>query len=434
MQPKYHTICLIILIVLMSQVRKVSATETITPQAETLLTPSQLISDVLTANPQLEVAQATWKASVARIDQQASFDDPMLSYTMAPLTIGNGQTDYGQRIEISQKLPWPGKLGLRNEMASHKAEAVRETINGLRLKLSATARSLFADWYYIDQAMRINQYNQTLLTEFHAIALSRYSTGLASKQDALRAAMEFALLEHRAIVLKREQRSIRTRINTLLNKQPDSRLASPAALGQVSALPAVELLYEQALYARPELKVLAASLAAAKSQSELAIRENYPDISLKAGYNSLWENSSKHFTVGIGFNLPLFQAKHRAAENEALAQIKQSEWQKVDFIARLREEIQISYDRVDESVHVLNLYQRKLLPLAEETLEAAKADYQSGKGDFLNLISSEKNYMQTQLQVEQALADTHRRLAELESAIGHIQPLSVNNTLVSTVQ
>ena len=138
--------------------------------------------------------------------------------------------------------------------------------------------------------------------------------------------------------------------------------------------------------------------------------------------------------MGIGFNLPLFQAKHRAAENEALAQIKQSEWQKIDFIARLREEIQISYDRVDESVHVLRLYQGKLLPLAEETLDAAKADYQSGKGDFLNLISSEKNYMQTQLQVEQALADTHRRLAALESAIGHIQPLPANNTLMSTVQ
>ena len=431
MTLKYHNLCLIIFIVLICDTRSLSAADTISsPQTEVLLTATQLVAEVLKANPQLEVAQATWKASVARIAQQSSFDDPMLSYTMAPLTIGNNQTQYGQRIEISQTLPWPGKLHLRNEVASHKAEAVRETINGLRLKLSATARSLFADWYYIYQAININQYNQALLKEFRAIAVSRYSTGLASKQDALRADMEVALLDHRAIVLKREQRSIRAHINTLLNKRPDSTLSQPSGLVAIPALTDITLLYDQALSVRPELKVLAATIAAAKSQSELAIRDNYPDISLKAGYNSLWENSSKHFTVGIGFNLPLFQAKHRAAENEALAQIKQSEWQKVDFIARLREEIQLSYDRTDESVHVLNLYRDKLLPLAEETLNAAKTDYQSGKGDFLSLISSEKNFMQTQLELEKALADTHRRFAELESAVGYFQPLPTNNTPV----
>ena len=167
MTLKYHNLCLIIFIVLICDTRSLSAADTISsPQTEVLLTATQLVAEVLKANPQLEVAQATWKASVARIAQQSSFDDPMLSYTMAPLTIGNNQTQYGQRIEISQKLPWPGKLHLRNEVASHKAEAVRETINGLRLKLSATARSLFADWYYIYQAININQYNQVLLKEY----------------------------------------------------------------------------------------------------------------------------------------------------------------------------------------------------------------------------------------------------------------------------
>jgi len=223
-------------------------------------------------------------------------------------------------------------------------------------------------------------------------------------------------------------------MNTLLNKLPDSVLGQPSDLAEIGELPDIKLLYEQALQNRPELKALVATVEAAKSQSELAIRNNYPDISLKAGYNSLWENSSKHFTVGIGFNLPLFQAKHRAAENEALAKIKQAEWQQIDFIAKLREEIQISYERTAESIHVLSLYQHKLLPLAKETLGAAKSDYQSGKGDFLSLISSEKNYMQTQLQAEQALADTHRRLAELESAVGYLEPISANNLQISAPQ
>ena len=426
MKCKYHKSWLVITVLCLTQITKPIASESLVKNSD-LLSSKQLVTAVLLANPQLEVAQAAWEASMARIDQQATFEDPMFSYTMAPQTIGNSQTEYGQRIEISQKLPWPGKLHLRNQAASHKADAASQTINSIRLRLSGAARSFFADWYYIHQAIQINQLNQALLKEFRAIAVSRYSTGLASKQDALRADMEFALLEHQAIVLTREQSSIRAHINTLLNKLPNNMLSQPAGLAEIKTLPEVKLLQEQALHARPELKALAASIEAAKSQSELALRNNYPDISLKAGYNSLWENSSKHFTVGIGFNLPLFQAKHRAAENEALAQIKQAEWQRVDFIARLREDIQISYERTAESMHVLKLYKHRLLPLAEETLNAAQSDYQSGKGDFLSLISSEKNYMQTQLQTEQALADTHRRLAELESAAGQLEPQIIEN-------
>jgi outer membrane protein TolC len=239
--------------------------------------------------------------------------------------------------------------------------------------------------------------------------------------------MEHALLEHRTIVLTREKSSIRARINTLLNQLPDSVLAKPAGLIEIEALPDITLLYKQALNTRPELKALTANIEAAKSQSELASINNYPDISLKAGYNSLWENSSKHFTVGIGLTLPLFQAKYRAAENAALAETRQVEWQRVDFIAKLREDIKISYDRTKESQHVLKLYKHKLLPLAEETLEAAQSDYQSGKGGFLSLINSEKNFMLTLLQTEHALAESHRRFAELESAVGLIEPPSTSN-------
>ena len=422
MNSKYNKIWLIILLSFLNHVTNVTAAENFIRQDTTSLTSTQLVTDVLQANPQLEIAQAAWETSVALIDQKTAFEDPMLSYTMAPQTIDNSRTEYGQRIEISQKLPWPGKRHLRNETANHKANATNQAINSLYLKLSAIAKSFYADWYYIHQAININQLNQALLKEFKDIAISRYSTGLASKQDALRAEMEFAMLEHQSITLARKQRSIRTHINTLLNKLPDSPLAPPSDLSEIEPLPAASFLHKRALQAHPKLKALTATIKAAKSQSELALKNNYPDITLKAGYNSLWNDSSKHFTVGIGLNLPLFQDKHRAAENEALAQIKQTTWQQVDFIATLKEEIQINYDLTNESIHVLSLYKDKLLPLAKETLDAAESDYQSGKGNFLSLISSEKKYMEIQLQTEQALADTHRRLAKLESAVGYIEP------------
>lgn len=448
MKSNDHSVCLILLVLFLSQTTNSSAAEAIfnragessravptrspsgvsyanPSQADLSLSSSQLVAAVLAANPQMEVVEAIWQASVSRIEQESALDDPMLVHNMAPQTIGNQTIGFSQSTEVSQKISWPGKLRLRAEAAGFEADAANENMTTLRLVLSSTAKALFADWYYIHRAIEINRINQTLLAEFRDIAVTRYSTGSVGKQDALHAEVEIALLEHQAIVLERERRAILARLNTLLNRLPDEPIPPPSKLTEISALPDAKALHDSALQARPELKELAARIQASKAQTELARRAFYPDLNLSAGYNSFWDRSEQRFILGVGINLPLDQGKRHAAEREARARMKQAEWNRIDRMAKIREEVQIAYERTDESMHVLQLYQNKLLPLADETLEAAIADYQAGRGDFLTLISSEKNRMQTQLQTEQALTDTHRHLAELEHAVGSIEPLSV---------
>ncbi len=384
-----------------------------------------LVGAVLSRNPTLPAMQAALEAANSRMDQVSALDDPRLSYKMAPQTVGVSDLNFGQQIELSQAIPWPGKLRLRGEAARYEADSARENIESLRLALAARAKSLFADWYFIHQAIRINRINQDLLEEFQSIALSRYSTGLATKQDALRADVEFNLLQHQAIVLERERRTVLTGINTLLNRTPDDPVPVPQGLPEPELPGNAESLRDQANQSRPELKAQAARIRALNTLTELAQRDFYPDFNLTAGYNSLWDRTEQRFTVGVGINIPLDQSKRRALEAEARARSKRAKWDEIDQLAKIREEVQIAYDRVDESRHVLTLYRNQLLPLAEENLEAAKADYQAGSGDFLTLISSEKNLMQTQLQTERALTDAHQRLAELERAVGSIEPLTV---------
>lgn len=390
---------------------------------------SQLVAEILTANPQMEVVQAVWEASATKSASESAWADPQFRYTMAPLTIGSNETSYGQRFELSQKISWPGKLRLRGEVADHQAHAQYENIAAVKLMLASMAKSLFADWYFIYRSIEINKVNQDLFDEFRHSAVTRYGAGLASKQDALRADVERNLLKHQAIVLRREQQTILARINTLLNRPPDAFIPPPHSLAEIKSLPELKGLRIRALQSRPELKVMIATIDAGRAQVELAELEYYPDFNVSAGYNSLWENEDKRFTVGVGVNLPLWQAKRNAAEKEAQAKVKQARWRKTELEAKINEELQIAYVRVEESLHVLKLYREQLTPLADADLNAARADYQAGKSDFLTLISSEKNRMQTQLQTEQALADTYRRFAELEYAVGSIEAISLDEQL-----
>lgn len=395
--------------------------------SDNLLTTNKLVAAVLQANPQLQVAQATWQASLTRIEQQSSLDDPQFNYSFAPLTIDNQKSNYGQRVEISQNLPFPGKLSARGKAAEYQAETSQQNIATLQLLLASKAKTLFADWYFIHQAISINQLNQTLLKEFRGIAKSQYSTGQFSKQDVLQADVEQALIKHRAILLQRQRKTILAQLNTLLNRSPELTLPAPEKLIEISELPDLKQLQIRAMQSRPELKSITASINVHQAQTELAELAYYPDLKLSAGYNSLWDNEDKRFNIGIGINIPLDQSKRRASEQEARAKSQQAHWRKIDLEAKIKEELAVAYAHVEESLHILQLHQKKLLPLANENMAATKVDYQTGKDDFLSLISSKKNRNQTQLQTEQALADLHRNFAELERVVGSIAALSLTD-------
>ena len=439
MKTYYYPTKLLVLLLTMTPPVNSAATEIRSIASGDTLSSMQLVTAVLQANPQLKVAQATWQASLARVEQQSALDDPQFHYSFAPLTGDSrkpdGQhLDFGQRFEISQNIPFPGKLHLQGKAAEYQAETKQQNIMTLQLLLASKAKSLFADWFYIHQAIAINQTNQSLLEEFRDIAITRYSTGRASKQDVLQAEVERELLKHQAIALKRELKTILAQLNTLLNRPADTPLQVPRELPEITQLPDLEQLQIRAMQSRPELKAVTARINTHKTRTQLAELAYYPDLKLSAGYNSLWDNEDKRFNIGVSINIPLDQSKRRAAEQEAKANRQQAHWRKIDLEAKIREELTVAYAHIEESLHVLRLYRHQLSSLADANLAAAKADYQSGKGDFLTLISSEKNRLQTQLQTEQALANVHRSFAKLEQAAGILAPLSTDEQIGRLLQ
>ena len=217
---------------------------------------TQLVDAILATNPSIEAMRAAWQAAEHNIGGASALDDPMLSYSAAPETRNINGRDFGQKIQLSQKLPWPGKLALREDSARYEAVASAENIAVLRLQLTETASKIYADCYYIHEALRINKVNQSLWQEFRTIAELKYSTGRASKQDALRAQVQQAMLEHEAITLQRKQRNILARINTLLNRNPDAPVPPPADLEVARDIPNAATLSERALAIHPSLKSL----------------------------------------------------------------------------------------------------------------------------------------------------------------------------------
>ena len=69
------------------------------------ITEAELVDQVIAANPGLASLRAAAEAATYRIDPAGSLDDPMLSYATAPRTVDSGRLN--QRVEFSQRIPWP---------------------------------------------------------------------------------------------------------------------------------------------------------------------------------------------------------------------------------------------------------------------------------------------------------------------------------------
>lgn len=379
------------------------------------LTPASLVEAVLVRNPGVKALEAAAEAETFRVAPAGALDDAMLQYSVPPRTFG----ERAGNIQFSQPLPWPGKLALREEAARRRAVAAAVGTDELRLRVAAAAKSLASEWSYVHQALGINHDHQALLEELRRAAEARYAAGRAGQQDPLQAEVARARLATEAITLERRRREVQARINALLSRSPQAHVPEPAPLPAPVAVPPLSLLQQQAVQTHPVLDQARARIAEAQAQRALAAKDFYPDFRVMTGYNSLWDEPDKRWTIGVGINLPFDYGNKRSATLDAArAELLRRRWQLTDQEAELLGALEAARAAVEETAALIKVYRSRLLPLAEDNLAAARADYRAGGGSFLNVIDAEREQLRTEDGLARTRADYLRRVAELERWVG----------------
>ncbi len=385
-----------------------------------------LIHKVLERNPTIRAARYAWRAALARVPQVTSLDDPMLGAGLAPRSIGSSSVDSAPKFDLSQKLPFPGKLRLHGEAALAEAEAASHSHAAVRLRLATIASLLFDDYYLAARSLEINADHIALLGDFQRIATVRYEAGEASQQDPIQAEVELMHALHREIVLETAQRVTSEQINALLHRSPDDTLPPPPTLAAIPrpAEHSPDQLIIQALESRPELAAAAAHVDAEESRVDLAWREYFPDVTLTGSYNRLWQERDLQAFVGIQLNVPLQLGRRRAGVEEAQARLEQARSQQLAIEDDVRLGVYSRRDRLEEAGHVERLFRDRLVPAARDQVNAARSGFETGRNSFLALIDAERSLLNVELGYEEALANLGRRRAELDRVLGRIPGIS----------
>ena len=175
---------------------------------------------------------------------------------------------------------------------------------------------------------------------------------------------------------------------------------------------------QKAIDLHPELRRISAQVAANSAQITLAEKEFYPDLQLFAGYNGLWDAQDKRPIIGVSINVPFDRSKRKAALSKVKANERSLQMQLINQRTQLLGELAKTYAEAIESVQAIELYENSLIPLANEYFSAALADYESGTGSFLSVITAEQKKLITEEALERNRANYYSQIAELERWTG----------------
>lgn len=381
-----------------------------------------LVRAVLDQNPSVEAARQAWRMTLARYPQAATLDDPRFGYGLAPASIATDDARFGQVLDISQRVPFPGKLALQGAVALAEAEAAREDYEALRQNLAMIASLLFDEFYLTDRSLEINTEHASLLRALKESAEIQYEAGRASLQDPLQAEVELAHLDHERILLESRRNIVIAQLNALLHRTQSVPLPPPPARLNPPVIPSMiddESADEDALE-RPEIQASEARIRAAEATADLAHRQYYPDFGFSGRYNSMWATPEHRFMVGVSLNIPIRFRRREAAVEQARARLQNAMLDHDSRLDEARSEIEQSRLRLIEVLHVVSLHEERLLPSSRDQVAAARVGFTSGRNSFLTVIEAERSLRTIELQSEQAIASAHQRLAELERALGRM--------------
>ncbi len=399
------------------------------PVIKDVLTLKAATEQAVQDNPNLAQMQARAQAMAAIPSQMGALPDPQISFNAMSLPVGSfdtRQVDMTQLgVGISQALPFPGKLALREQAAAFEAEASTQSVTELRWRLLSEVKTTWWLIFYLDRAIQIVDSNHALLHQFVQIARTKYEVGEGLQQDVLLAQLELSKLLDQQLLLKASRRNAAASLSALLNNPTNEELRLPDKVGtQLPSIKQETLLYQQAESSRAALEGNRLGINAAQSRLDLAKKGVLPDFKLGAAYgaraNTLsGDRRADLLTLNLSMNVPIFYAQKQAKEvDQRTSELMQQKYALQDQWNKVRSQITHGYNDYRRAKDQVVLFDTGIVPQARQTVASMLAGYQVNKVDFLNLVQSQITLFNYEMQYWNAFAEANQSLAQLEAAVG----------------
>jgi outer membrane protein TolC len=382
---------------------------------------NQAIQQARLANPMLQAARYRADAAAERVPQAGALPDPMLSFGMRNWVARDWSASAPMSanvIQLTQRFPWPGKLGFSEERAERLAEAQLLDAAETEVALYARVKSVYYQLAYIDRSIVIMQNTRELLRNFLEVASTMYAVGSGLQQDVLQAQVAVAQMTEDITVMEQMRIAMAARLNALIGRGATTPIGGLELPPAGEELPLPDALVSLAAERRPALQAAEQRIQAAEAGYRAARRKLYPDIAVTVGYGQR-PDFADLATVMVGVSIPIFAGSRQLPlrrEMEAVRSLEQARATDLynETFARLSE-LRAEAERART---LSDLYTTSVLPQARAAVESALSAYRVGGVDYMTLVANQMTVNRYAIQTVRLIADFHRAVAQIEALVG----------------
>jgi outer membrane protein, heavy metal efflux system len=324
------------------------------------------------------------------------------------------------RYQLSQMVPWPGKLGLMAAAAERRTDAAQADALTQRLDLIREAKRAY--WMLLmNKGLRdVNAAGRGLLDTIARSALARYGAGTGGHHEVMRAQVEQNANVVEAIDLEGERAATLAMLNALRSLPAAAPMADPVEPSHDTPAGAAApgRLERAALTRRPELGRMRAMQREELAMAALSRRERYPDLMTSVWYNQMLGMPDSYGGM-VGATIPLFnisRQNRRAEASELRAGSVGSELLAMQNMIRF--EIADACRKLATAERTLAFIRDVAAPRANQSFISSLAGFSTGSVEIVGVLDAWRALQATERARVEASASRLMGIADLERAIG----------------
>lgn len=381
------------------------------------------IREALARNPALVAARAQVEEARAAVVQATAIPDPSLALDVSGQThILNPASRTGSDQAVGFTVPFPGKRGLRGDVATAQLRAAEFNVTQLQQQVASQAAQAYDAVLVAARHREDLQQSRQLASDFVQKTQARFLAGTVARVDVVKAQTDLAQADNDLIANERAIATARASLDRILGRMAGAPIETTDALDIPRDIPAVDELQKLALSSRPEIQSLAAQLQGAAAATRLAKEFWAPDFNVSAARNAAVGTPST-FTTGVTVGVPVFFWQHQRGE-VAAARHREEELAATlsDTRAQVSLEVQTAFATASTSLRQAIFIRDQLLPEAHEVYRVASVSYGLGGLSALDLLDAKRTLLAAEAQYVDALGAANDALAALELAVGASLP------------
>ncbi len=353
-----------------------------------------LTAEALEKRPEVSKARALIDAESQSVPQASAWPDPSLTFgiqndSFTQIQIGQMGTSF-VAVMASQRVPFIGKLGLRNEVATLSVRAAEADLQRVRLSVRAEVERAYVDLLLVRDQLGLLGKLDALWQLSEGLARTRYEAGEGAQSDLLRAQLERNRLSQRRWALTAEELRRVAVLNRLRGRALGDRLPTTRSLADVPDPVALQVDVDAQ---SPELEKARRAVEQSHKRVDLARKDFFPDPTLNAGVMARGKLDPM-WLLSVSFAIPVWAAVKQAravSERELRLQAAADETEALRQLLnqRMRERAVV----LEALLKTNQLYRDGLLVLSESTVTSTLAQYQVGKVTFASVLEVLVGYL-----------------------------------------